>query len=354
MVVSTCGFGSTGSSAISDYLMECENVQVMDKIEFTIVPNVDGLVDLEYHLMKQHRRQSTSITAIQRFQQLVSASAKGWNRRTGIPIQDVIRYCDEFVDSITQVNYCGLSPRIYKGGNRTINRYVGNSIILNRVIRPLEKKGVIKRNLNVYPFGVVRLSVRPDNFYTEAKRFLKRILKGMGADFSKIIVLDQAFSGVYPQECFPFFDDPYAVVVDRDPRDLYIFAREKLLSQGRFMPSDNVNDFIMYYRLLRDQQPYKNPNERVLVMHFEEMIYDYENATNRIDQFLGVTNVRRKSVFRPELSGANTNLIRRFPKYKNDIAVIEKELAEYLYPFEKYPEFTGSGEMFFGKSPLNK
>ena len=51
MIVSTCGFGSTGSSAVSDYLMECENTQILDKIEFTIASRVDGLADLEHAVM---------------------------------------------------------------------------------------------------------------------------------------------------------------------------------------------------------------------------------------------------------------------------------------------------------------
>ncbi len=354
MIVSTCGFGSTGSSAVSDYLMECDDTQVMDKLEFTLTTCVDGLEDLEYHLMKQHTRQSMSITAIQRFQARIERFSKAWNRRTGISYRDIEKFTDEYVDSITQVKYIGPSPRIYKGGNKFINEKLGNAIILRRIIRPLEKKGIIKNNYYGYPFDEVRLSIHPDNFYEASRLYIKNILSAMGADFSKIVVLDQAFSGVNPVSSFPFYEDPYAIVVDRDPRDMYIFAKKKLLSVGRFMPTDSVEHFIRYYRLLRDNQPYKEKNDRCLVIRFEDMVYDYDRTTALIDQFLGITNSNRKTIFVPEISAANTNLPRKFPEFADDVSVIERELSEYIFDFSRYSAINDSGKMFFGRSPLNK
>ena len=41
----------------------------------------------------------------------------------------------------------------------------------------------------------------------------------------KNLVLDQPFSGNNPQASFPYFENPRAVVVDRDPRDYYLFVK---------------------------------------------------------------------------------------------------------------------------------
>lgn len=82
-----------------------------------------------------------------------------------------------------------------------------------------------------------------------------------------------------------FFDDPYAIVVDRNPRDNYVFAKTKLLGRNHFMAVDTVDDFIKYYRALRMNQPYKNPCDRVLSLQFEEMVYDYDIATKKIRDF---------------------------------------------------------------------
>lgn len=356
MVISTCGFGSTGSSAICDYLMECENVINFDAIEFTLCTAVDGLEDLEFHLMKQPNRQDSSVYAIQRFRRMIKNNYRYWYKNTPISKAEIESVTEEFLNSIIQVKYVGYSPKIDKNTNKFFDHYIGNSFILHRLIPYMERKGWIKNNIDFYPLDKVEMAVLPTNFYSAAKQFLKKLLTLMGCDFSKKIVLDQAFVGNNPQKSFPFFEDAYAIVVDRDPRDLYIFAKEKLLSRGRFMPSDTVENFAQYYRIMRDGQPYKNVSDRVLCLNFEDMVYNYDDTTIKIDNFLEVKNNNRRSIFVPEISAANTNLITRFPRYKDEVAMIESLLPEYLFPFEKY---TGrlknvSKEMFFGKSPLNK
>jgi hypothetical protein len=353
MVISTCSFGSTGSSAVSDYLRECDDLHVIDSFEFVLSTCVDGLEDLEYHLMKHQSRQESSIYAIQRFEKEVAFRSKAWHGRGHASFEDIRRLTDEFLDGITQVKYIGNSPKINKRHNEWFRKNIGDSIIRKRIITKLEKKGIIKKNINFYPLDEVRVSIRPDNFYECAQKYVEGLFKSMGVDASENIVLDQAFSGNDPAKSFPFFKDPYAIVVDRDPRDVYIFARKKLLSKGRFMPSDNVDNFIKYYRALRENQPYKEPNDRILLIRFEEMVYDYENTVPKIDKFLGVKNVRPKTIFIPEMSAANTNLIRRFPEFQDDIKKIEQQLPEYIFRFEDYPEIKDNGKMFFGRSLTN-
>lgn len=353
MIISTCGFGSTGSSAVSDYLLECEGVSVFDKIEFTISTQVDGLADLEHHIMHGHSRQSGSIAAIQRFRKMIHNNSRLWCTRTNIDKKTINELTEKFINSITMVKYVGHSPGINSNHWMLLRRYFGNSIMKNRIIPAFERKGIIKKNVDFYPLEMVEVAVKPPNFYDASRDYISELLLAMGCDLSKTVVLDQAFSGNNPARHFRFFNDPYAVVVDRDPRDLYIFAKKKLLSKGRFMPSDNVDNFIIYYRMLRDNQSYKDENPRVLKINFEEMVYDYNNATLKIDKFLNMTNNNRKTIFKPEISVANTNLIRKFPEFKEDVKKIEKALPEYLFPFEEYPTIIDSGKMFFGKSPLN-
>lgn len=354
MLISTCGFGSTGSSAVTDYILECENTQVFDQIEFTLTTCPDGLEDLEYHLMKSPSRLSSGIYAIQRFRKLIAECSREWAAMTPIDKRTINRLTDDYLASITQLSFVGYSPALHKRHGRLLRRYLGNSVLLQRVIPLLEKKGIIKRNFDFYPLDKVEAAVRPSNFYDASRRYVRDLLSAMGCDFSKTIVLDQAFVGNDPAKSFPFYDDPYAVVVDRDPRDLYIFAKVKLLSRGRFMPTDTVENFITYYRLLRDAQPYKQANDRILSISFEEMVYEYDRTADKIDRFLQLENKHRQTIFRPQMSAANTNLIRRFPEFRKEVETIERNLPEYLFPFERYPAIASSVAMFFGKSPLNK
>ncbi len=352
MIISTCGFGETGSSAVTDYLKECDGIQVSDNFEFTLSSTPDGLEDLAHFVMEKRGRQGISICAIQRFEKLIQGRAKGWSVQTGISREEITLATQDFLDNITQVQYIGLSPRINRSESSFVKRYIGDSLILRRIIRPLEKKGVLKKNIDVYPMDTVRVSIRPDNFYEEARKFTGRLLKGMGLDGGKI-ALDQAFSGPDPAKSFPFFEDPYAIVVDRDPRDVYLIAKKKALSLDRFMPSADVETFIAYYRLLRKGMPYLQDNPRILRIRFEDLVYEYEKTSAQINQFLSVKNNRRKTIFVPERSAANTNVAYRYPELADDIAKIERELPEYLFPFENYPGFDHSGEMFMDRSENN-
>ena len=71
MVIGTCGFASTGSSAVSDYLKEFDQNQVLDRFEFTIPYLPDGLEDLEYNLMQHISRDDSCAIAIPRFKRFM-------------------------------------------------------------------------------------------------------------------------------------------------------------------------------------------------------------------------------------------------------------------------------------------
>lgn len=349
MIVGTCGFGSTGSSAVSDYLSEFSNVQVLDDIEFTLVSDLDGLIDLEYHLMHSHKTYYDSQLAIYRFLELIKIKKIIYKKTAHIEENTFVKLGQDFINEISMVEW----RDFLLDADGAFLSHIKDAVFRRRLIKNIEIK--TKRRLKCYPMKTVRLSVCPENFYTAAKKYVQSILSEMGADFNKIIVLDQPFAGNNPQACFPFYEEPYAIVVDRDPRDNYVFAKTKLLGRNHYIPLDTVNDFVTYYRALRINQPYKETNNRILRINFEDLVYDYENTTMCIRNFLNLPeNPHPKTVFDPNLSIANTQVFKRFPEYSADIAYIEEHLEQYLFDFEQYGEQVIPDEMFFGKSPLHK
>lgn len=349
MIVGACGFGSTGSSVVSDYLNEYDDVCTLDGIEFTWVSCTDGLVDLKIHVMQPHNRTSDSIKAITRYYDAMYQYMRYYEKCGNLNRVIFKDSVDKFIESITTVTWNGY---VSEKKSLLVSKF-RDSIMKQRVIPFIEKK--IGRRTTCYPMKKVRLSILPDDFDEKAKRHVKELLSGMGADFSKTIVLDQPFSGNNPQACFPFFEDPYAIVVDRDPRDNYVFSRTKLLGRNHFMATEPVEDFIKYYRALREDQPYKENNDRILCLQFEDMVYNYDATTKKLREFLRLpNNPHPKSVFDPELSINNTQVWKRFNQFTEDIHKIEDSLPEYLYDFKKYGERKIDGEMFFGKSPLHQ
>lgn len=353
MIVGACGFGSTGSSAISDYLLEYGEgkVQVLDNIEFTWVSGVDGLIDLEYHLFHPHAVSNDSIKAVDRYIKRAEESLREYHKYAGIPKKVFMSSTKEFIESITKVNWDWYIRFPRNFFVRIIELY----IMRNRIIPYIEKKR--GKKISCYPMEKVCLANNPVEFEVKAKKHVAQLLNAMGADSSRIIVLDQPFAGNNPQACFKFFEDPYAVVSDRDPRDNYVFSKTRLLGKSfsHLMPTDRVEDFVEFYRGIRDNQPYKNNDDHVLSLHFEEMVYDYENATLKLKTFLKLPeNPNPKTIFDPSLSIANTQVFKRFPQFSKDIEYIEKELGEYLFDFDKYGVQKIKGEMFVGRSPKNK
>ena len=349
MIIGACGFGSTGSSVITDYLREFDDIIVKDDLEFTWVSATDGIIDLERAVMNPHNRTSDSITAINRFLRLAQRMQHSYERH-GLSAERFMQSCNKLIEEITDVSWYWYDNQV---DYRLRSKYFLHAIMKNKIIPKIElKKG---HHASCWPLKKVRVSVRPDNFYTAARGHVNEIMNGMGLDQKKIIALDQPFAGNNPQACFPFYEDPYAVVVDRDPRDNYVFARTRMLGKFHYMPIDNVKDFISYYRAIRKDQPYLKDDPRILRIHFEDMVYEYDKTSKLVRDFLGLPeNPRPKSVFAPELSAANTQVFKRFPQFAEDIKVIERELPEYLFDYSKYPEPDLSKKMFYGKSPLHK
>ena len=107
MIIGACGYGATGSSVITDLLREYDDVQVFDNFEFCLSYRVDGLEDLEYHLMKQYSKGESCDAAIRRFLRksksyMVPFINKPCNGKKFYVLSK------DFIDEIVQVKFKGL------------------------------------------------------------------------------------------------------------------------------------------------------------------------------------------------------------------------------------------------------
>ena len=349
MIIGACGFGATGSSVVTDYLREYDCVKVKDDLEFTYVSALDGLLYLERAVMMPFNRTGDSIYAIKRFEEMVKRR-KHLYETHGLSPDVFEESAIKFIDEITLTKW-------FWSVEKTKSRYSPKKFLQTYYLRKIIPKKEMKsgHRAKCWPLKEVRLSVRPDNFYEAARKHVDELMSAMGLNQDEIIALDQPFPGNNPQACFPFYKDPYAIVVDRDPRDLYVFGKTKLMGRMHFFPIDRVEDFIIYYRCLRKGQPYEQSNPRILRLRFEDMVYEYEKTSAQLRDFLHLPeNPHPKSIFDPSLSIANTQVFRRYPQFSDDVKKIEEELPEYLFDFSKYPEPDFNKKMFFGKSPLHK
>ena len=347
MIIGVCGFGSSGSSAVTDYLKEFSTTEVLDNIEFQLVTYPDGIESLDYYLNSNISKYASSDVALNRFQMYTKRLALSFDRETH---GEFTRLTEEYISAITQISWRGYGDTDNSLFNSFTYRNIGNRLMRARVIPLLEK--IFKKQIDCYPVRDILFSVHPDRFDEITKNYINAIMHAMGMT-NKIAVLNQPFAGNDPAKSFKYFDDPKAIVVDRDPRDMYVFTKRFLLSAGRSIPSDKVETFVTYYRNLRKGMPYHS-SEKVLKIQFESMVYDYDKTTDIICDFCGIDKKdRTNNIFVPERSANNTRVFEKYEGYDEDIKFIEDELEEYLFPFDQYHRIETKGGMFYGRSELN-
>ena len=158
------------------------------------------------------------------------------------------------------------------------------------------------------------------------------------SDSKKTVVINQAFPADRPEFSFPYFKDPKAICVSRDPRDMYLLAKSVAKHKARFIPTDSVDDFIVYYKTIMSNITQDELNKRnILRINFEDLIYKYPETIAKIAEFTGISNhTEPLRYFNPEISIRNTNLRKKFPQYRLDIDKIEQALGTWLYHFDEY------------------
>ncbi len=354
MIIGACGYIGTGSSLVTDLLKEYEEIQPLDFFEFMISYYPDGLEDLEYQINTHRIKHMSSVVAIERFKKAYynalydsSFDKNVWEK--------ISKATNCFIDDIAQITYQGGSALDYQLFGK------GKQFRSKNLNRPmwtiggkLKKRGLLYKNtehtwgLHEYKFAMDDL-----DFSSKANAYINEIIKAFGMDVEGKVLLDQPFSATNPLASMKYFgDDAKAIIIDRDPRDVYIaFKAARLLyNNGYQIPADDVDKFISFYRKLREKVYWKD-NSNILMLNMESFIYEYDKTVSIVEEFCGLErNVRKYEFFNPQKSIANTQLIKKYPQYKNDIKIISDELKEFLFPFEDYGEVDTSGRIFFNRS----
>lgn len=342
MIIGLVGYGFTGKSAIMCLLKEFEECSFCPYTCEFILPYIQhGIQDLEYQLMVRPTRFFSSDAAIKDFKRMVrllDTPHSAFRKTSGNKLRELT---DRFAEEITQIEYKGytyedmfLASRFYR-----LLRFS----LFGRVVNLSEKvfpSNTVSKYLFSHTPEKIYLSLYPENFHEAVKKYLRDVMLSLQYDLNKKVVLDQPFDASNPENSMKYFDDPKAIIVDRDPRDIYVLAKKFWQTQGNFIPSDTVENYISYHRLIR-KHPEGMKSDRVLRIQYEDLIYNYDATVKTVTEFLDldVDHWAPKKYFDPQVSIENTQVFRRFASgLEDDIKKIEKELPEYLYQFEKYEQ----------------
>lgn len=333
-IIIPTGYMGSGSSAITDLVAEfkdCKNE--FKSYEYVMLHSPNGLFDLEDKLLIGNNA-IRSDEAIRTFESQMKKlyDKKFWwvgnyKKIIGPNFMDIVY---NYIHKITQLNYSG-----YWYTHEEINFKMFLKLIARKPIKMIFRNKHYKPILK-YNDGMRISFIKPEDFYKYSKEFIYNVISAISQG-SENVVLDQF---LLPFNLFRvdnyFNDDTRIIVVQRDPRDVFILNKY-IWSKKNFevpMPYD-VHEFCKYYKGMRESEKPTTSN-KVLRINFEDLVYKYDETVNKVMSHLDFTDemhINKKQRFNPDLSIKNTQIFNSSTKYEAEMKVIEKELKDYLYDF---------------------
>lgn len=340
MKVIAMGYTGTGSSALVHLLKEYDNCCDVDSknYEHNIFYVPHGLFDLEDILLKNNSMYKSD-AAINDFliaMQNLNDNDYGWfggyQKRYGTRFMEIVY---EFIDSLVIYSRPGGWSNDYKYEFSIVD-------VMKDSIKFVLGKDVRKFGYRENYLGdnVVRYALPTDEeFYKCGRRFVNDYFEMIGYDKSKLFIFDQILE---PQQLYRiahyFDEDVRFVVFDRDPRDMFLSSKYIWSKSQNYsiLPTEIKNFIHFYSRLLASEKIIED--DRILRIHFEDMIYNYDSSVEKIEKFVGKKilgeHKYKKQFFNPEVSIKNTQVFNSNSSWKDEIQIIEEScLKDRLYKF---------------------
>lgn len=330
-VISFGGYAATGGSVVRDLFKEFDGVAVFPT-EFRVIKEHYGLLDLKSSLFFSPSTENTDL-AIKDFQWLCANFAKGHSKimrsghlYDGYTNNRFSASVERFVSSIVDYTY-PMSWHFYdfKKG------YV--EYMVHRYLKRLSKKMTFEK-------PAYMSTVTEKQFDTSAREFIGDVINGFleqKFDKAAVVGLHNALqpTSVYSiEEGSKFFKTIKVIVVDRDPRDVFLdFPKKRYLPQG-VDDLHRAKCFVDFFLKLREQKKLVQSRDDVLSLSFEDMVSGYDESVKSISRFVGSeigSHTEKLKYFNPDLSKKNIG------KYKNvkgetakAVKYIESKLSDYI------------------------
>lgn len=333
IVVST-GYMGSGSSAITDLISEFKNFSREHKnFEYVFLHCPNGVFDLEDKLLIGNNA-IRSDEAIRTFKEQMTKlySKKFWwiGNYKKIIGENFMQLTDDYIKSLIQFEYDG-----FWYTHEEVNTKMFLKLLVRKPLKVLFGKKINFKKILKYSDGMKISLINEKDFYKNSRDYIYKVIETM-CNEKENIILDQLLLPFNLHRVDNYFDDKFKViVVERDPRDVFIINKyiwpERDLTVP--LPTDALK-FCQYYKQMRESEKKCN-SKKVLRIKFEDLVYNYESELSRIKKFLNFSDkdhVNKLKKFNPEISIKNTQLFKD-AKYNKEISIIEKNLSDYLYKF---------------------
>ena len=332
----TCSsYYGTGSSAITDFVSEFDNVFDFTNEEFRFIQDPDGISDLEFNLIECFNRHNSG-HALKRYKKLVDFYAGNifgskYARYFGEKWKE---YSYEYINGLTDFTFPGWwMYDLYDRGNW----YYFRKRIVNKVLHSTLWRNRPEQTLNTMK-NEITYCAHPseEKFLRLTRKYIYDLFTSVIPSDKEIIMVDQLLPPMNLPRYLRYFENNIqTVVVDRDPRD--VFLLDKYVWKDGIIPND-AETFCKWFEYTRSHRKTENMNtEQVAFVQFEDLIYRYKETTEKLMKWLELDQTRHNRAGEkliPEKSKKNTRLWIGRPEYAAEIKIIEGRLSEYLYHFE--------------------
>ena len=324
--IACVGYHATGSGVIDDLLREYDNVaQGQYEVESRVLQDPDGISDLEYYLVENPHRLNSEY-AIKRFLQYVDKTNSSYVKIFGKNWKEISK---EYAQSLIAFEY----PGYWHGDQWLLNPFWNYIHKFRRgIAKVMPKKYRKPAYYNYFPWlTTYHINLSKEEFIAKTQQYINQLCKEVNPEDKEYVVLDQVFPPNNLARYVKYVDSIKTIIVDRDPRDLYIYC---MLVKSHVMQKDPHQFCIAYKDNRKDIGSIGS--EDCLHMTFEELIFHYEDSVKKVEQFLGIDpkhHVSPMSRFNPQISIKNTKLWEKHTEYSEAVSIIEKELPEYLHKY---------------------
>jgi len=332
--VSCAGYYGTGSSAVTDYLSEFDNILSLTNYEFRFAHDPEGLSDLEYNLVENQNRHNSG-HALKRYKRLVDYYGDHLFVRRYEPFFNnqwkTLSY--EYIKKLTDFSYHGYWQYDFLDKGKWFEFWYK---LPGRILRKTIWRQDADRAFNSLPNEITYCSHPSEQKFLQVTRWYTDVLlAAANAEHKPYIMVDQMIPPSNIERYLKYFTDITVFIVDRDPRDIYLLSKYQW--NDGIVPKESVELYCKWYKYVRDNSRGFS-NDRVLYLQFEDLIYRYDETTEKIRNVLGLheeNHIGKLSCFNPAVSIKNTRLWIQNDKYITEANEIADRLPDYLYDYEK-------------------
>ena len=324
-VVDVTGFSFTGKSAVHDLLSEVDQVALFDKeFEFDLIRAPGGLLDLKRALIDDWSL-IRSCEAIRDFQRL-TVTLSGDRSLLSRLATAGFAY-DYYFPGYTSLSELYIESMI----SSSYKSYWPFSLPRMPRYQQVAKKFMGRLNSNYLKSDVYLAKPSEAVFLSRTREYLVSLFS-IATESADTLVLSNAFDLGKDNFIFECLPNARQIIVDRDPRDVYLSARNagvvNGVNVGAAVIGNSVDDFIQRYRMVRTESLGR---QNSLMVRFEELVLNYDHTIEAIFDYL---EIQKKRHVMPRRSFNPSNSARGIGLWKTDKCIeIEKitaELADYI------------------------